>query len=798
MGLKSYFEKRDFHKTPEPPPSKPTAEKDLRFVVQKHNASHLHYDFRIENEGVLKSWAVPKGFSMDPGQKRLAVQVEDHPLEYKDFEGRIPEGNYGAGEAIIWDEGTYSSEKSVSEALQKGHLFFTLNGKKLRGGFNLVRLKDTQNHWLLIKQEDEYAHRSAHFDEASVRSNKSIDDDFQGAVKAPLLKGVNPMLATLVKEPFDLDNWIFEVKWDGYRCMAESENGRVRLYSRNNIDMAEKFSAVASALKGIPVNALFDGEIVAVDENGRAGFQMLQNYMRAKEGRLIYYVFDILYAKEYDLRGLPLYRRKALLEKFLPKSKTIRLSDYIIRKGSAFFEAAKKNGLEGIIAKEFNSPYLSAVRSKYWLKIKTQKRQEAIICGFTEPRASRKFFGALILGIYKDKELTYIGHVGGGFDEETLKFVYDKLAPLITDVCPFKPKPPTNMPAKWVKPRLLCEVKFSGWTDSGNLRQPIFLGLREDKEAREAVPEQPETVSKPVGKRISTRVELSNLDKVFWPDEGLTKTDLINYYWQMAEYMLPFIKDRPQSLRRQPNGIKDAGFFQKNIEIAPEWIKTVKIQPENEDKKITYLVCQDKDSLLYMANLGCIEINVWNSRINHLEIPDYVVLDFDPLDVPFPRVVEAVLATKTVLDEIGIVSFCKTSGAKGMHVYIPLKGEFNYEQAKQFANIINLVVRNRYRDLGVSLERSPSRRRGLVYLDYLQNRYGATMAAPYSLRPQPGATVSTPLEWSEVKRGLNPLDFNIHTIPTRVSNKPGIWKDLFIQGTDIHKSLKALEELVRS
>jgi bifunctional non-homologous end joining protein LigD len=796
MGLKEYRRKRAFPKTPEPGPSPTTAGDRHRFVVQKHHATRLHYDLRLEHAGVLKSWAVPKGPSMDPRDKRLAVQVEDHPLAYKDFAGRIPEGQYGAGLVEIWDTGTYSLDpepgpgreaRSMAASLLKGHIDFALRGKKLWGHFTLVRLGNKDKQWLLFKRKDPpaVAGRSGPANPPSPE-----DLDLVGAVKSPFPGGVSPMLATLVDGPFDREGWSFEVKWDGYRSLAEIKRGKVRLVSRNGKSQNAKFPTVVAALSGFPVNAVFDGEIVAVDSQGRPDFQALQNTIRSGEGRILYYVFDVLHAAGYDLRTLPLRRRRAILSKLLPVSRTVRLSESIEKSGRAYFRAAQKTGLEGIMAKDLASPYRSGVRTRDWLKIKTHKRQEAVICGFTRPRATRRYFGALVLGAYQKGELVWIGHVGAGFSERSLRDIHEKLTPLVTDRSPFARQPRTNMPVTWVSPRLVCEVKFSEWTSEGLMRQPVFLGLRQDKNPREVDREQAEPREDVMAKpKFRTRAKLTHLDKVFWPKEGYTKNDLIDYYRRMAEWVLPYLKDRPQALNRHPDGIEGENFFQKDMaQSPPPWVKTIKILSESGEKNVRYLVCQNRDTLLYEANLGCIEINVWSSSIPHLDSPDYIVLDFDPLETSFPSVVEAILAAKAVLDEMSLPAFCKTSGATGMHVFIPLEPRFSHEQTRELAHLVCLVVNHRHPDL-TSLERTPAKRKGRVYLDYLQNRRGATMAAPYALRPREGAPVSTPLEWRDVTAKLDPGEFNIRTVPERLARKGDPWRDLFTKRVDLNAAL---------
>jgi bifunctional non-homologous end joining protein LigD len=797
MDLKEYRRKRAFPKTPEPRPSRAASGDGHRFVIQKHQARRLHYDLRLEHEGVLKSWAVPKGPPLDLHDKRLAVQVEDHPLAYKDFAGRIPEGQYGAGLVEIWDTGTYSLDpggeggrqaRSMSESLVKGHIDFALQGKKLRGRYTLVRLKNQEKQWLLIKRQDLPAAETGRSELAAPRSPEEID--LSGAVKTPFPEDIDPMLATLVDGPFDREGWSFEVKWDGYRSLAEVRRGKVRLVSRNGKLQNARFPTVAAALSGFPADVIFDGEIVAVNSQGRPDFQALQNSIRSREGQILYYVFDILYAAGHDLRPLPLKRRRAILSKLLPVSKTVRLSEAIEKSGRAYFRAAQKMGLEGIMAKDLSSPYRSGERTRDWLKIKTQKRQEAVICGFTAPRASRRYFGALILGAYKEGELVWIGDVGTGFSEQSLREIYEKLTPLITTQIPFSPEPRSGMPVTWVTPRLVCEVKFREWTGEGLMRQPVFLDLRPGRSPREVELEQAEPRRAVLEKaRFRTRAELTHLDKVFWPKEGYTKYDLVDYYWRVAEWILPYLRDRPQALNRHPDGIEGESFFQKNlVQSPPPWVKTVPIDSQSEAKSIRYLVCQNKDTLLYEANLGCIELNVWNSSLPHLGSPDYIVLDFDPFETAFPSVIEAVVAAKDVLDEMALPGFCKTSGATGMHIYIPLEPRFSHEQARELAHLVCLFVQRRNPDL-TSLERSPAKRKGRVYLDYLQNREGATMAAPYAVRPKEGAPVSMPLEWKEITPKLDPAEFNIRTVPERLAEKGDAWRSLFKKRVDLSAAL---------
>jgi len=528
MQLREYAAKREFEKTPEPKPGLRPSEDRLMFVVHKHAARALHYDLRLELEGVLKSWAVPRGPSLDPSLKRLAVLVEDHPLDYKDFEGVIPEGNYGAGSVIIWDKGVYhhpsardeeENKKLLLEGLRKGDLKFVLEGEKLHGEFALVRMKRDGKSWLLLKKKDRYAARGEILKESrSVVSKKTLEEvlgsdtqkpfrqkkvsqirlheaveseDLKDVSVEPMPHGVQPMLATPVAKPFDHPDWIFEVKWDGYRAVAEVRDGSVSLYSRNGISFEKKFSPIADSLRKFGFDAVLDGEIVVVDDQGRPDFQALQHYQDSGRGHLLYYVFDLLYFRGHDLTGLPLLKRKELLKKILPSVPRIRFSDHVSEEGNLFYKVAKERGLEGIIAKHSQSAYEMGRRTRQWLKVKTRLTQEGVIAGFTKPGGLRRYFGALVLGVFEGNELIYIGHLGGGFTADDLKDIHGRLNPLIQKECPFILKPETNTPVTWVKPELVCEVALSGWTDDGVMRQPVFLRLREDKTPREVIREMP-------------------------------------------------------------------------------------------------------------------------------------------------------------------------------------------------------------------------------------------------------------------------------------------------------------------
>lgn len=836
MSLTQYRQKRHFNRTPEPQGGEAARAGDLRFVIQKHQASHLHYDFRLELDGVLKSWAVPKGPSTNPNDKRLAMMVEDHPLDYGGFEGIIPPGNYGAGSVIVWDRGTYrardamtrrESEQMMAEGLRKGHLTFVMEGEKLRGEFSLLKLaKGEKNAWLLVKKRDEFADVAEIDDDHSVLSGRTLADVAAGVStngkkraskaraaserakpKSRSTKFVKPMLATLVDKPFDRHDWLFEVKWDGYRAIAEVNDGMVRLYSRNQQPFNTTFAPIAESLKDLGHDAILDGEVVVLDKDGISQFQLLQNYRRTGKGQLVYYVFDILELDGEDLRSKPLRERKERLASIITGFQNILLSEHVEHTGEAFFEAARERGLEGMVAKNAASPYREGARNYDWLKIKTHRRQEAVIAGYTRPKGSRRHIGSLVLGVYEGNKLTYIGHTGTGFDTRGLADLHAKLQELRRDKSPFELAPKTNTPAQWLEPKLVCEINFQGWTDDGRMRQPVFVGLREDKEPRSIHREQvKETVkattrsrrAKPsASKRSDTpsnnAPKLTNLTKVYWPEEGYTKGDLIDYYREVASFVLPHLKNRPMSLNRHPNGINKPNFYQKDVsqQPPPHWVETVKIKLESERRTLQAPLCQNEETLLYLANLGCIEMNPWNSRVTALDRPDYLVIDLDPEAISFTAVVEAAQAVHRVLEKAEADCYCKTSGKTGLHIYVPLGAHHEYALVRQFGELIANLVNAELPET-TSVVRRPALRQGKVYLDYLQNSRGQTLASAYSVRPHPGATVSTPLKWSEVTRRLDPSRFTIRTVLKRLDKLGDLWKPVLGKGIDLAKCVQHL------
>ncbi len=606
---------------------------------------------------------------------------------------------------------------------------------------------------------------------------------------------LSPMMAKLVDEPFDDDAWIFEVKWDGYRLMARCGNP-ITLISRGGIDVTKKYAPVAQALARVKERAILDGELVAIGESGRPSFQAMQRYGEEPVA-LVYYAFDLLFLDGEDLRDHPLTERKQLLKKILPKSDIVRFSEHIHGRGEAYFAAAQKEKLEGIMAKRASSSYHSGKRTDDWLKIKTSMRQEVVIVGFTEPRNSRKHIGSLILAVRDGKDWRYVGHTGGGMGGMSLKEMHERLEPLVVPKAPLTVPSEVSRAATWVCPKLVGEVKFGEWTEGGTMRHPVFMGLRSDKRPTQVKKEEaqkPPRLAKTKKSAEQGELTLSNLEKVYWPTEGYTKGDLIAYYDAHADLILPYLKDRPFVLNRHPNGISKPGFYQKDVDpkTLPSFVETAIIHSESNDKNIHYVVCNNKETLLYLANLGCIELNPWNSRVDALDNPDFYVIDLDPGTNTFDQVIEVAQIVHEVLEMSCEESYPKTSGKSGLHIYVPLKGKYSYERIRSFAELLVRIVHQRIPEI-TSIERSPAKRRDKIYLDWLQNRVGQTLAAPYSLRPAAGATVSTPLEWKEVKKGLTPEQFTIRTIDKRLKKKGDLWKPVLGKGIDLHASIACLE-----
>ncbi|MEX2303582.1 MAG: DNA ligase D [Bryobacterales bacterium] len=868
MPLKEYQRKRKFQQTPEPTGLEIAASGLVpaaagRFVVQKHAARRLHYDLRLEIDGTLKSWAVPKGPTLDPAEKRLAVMTEDHPLKYLDFEAVIPEGNYGAGTMIVWDTGVFRLEHDIpaGEQVERGELKFALEGQKLHGSFVLVRLKPKKgapaNDWLLIKHRDEFATPQWDIEAypESALSGRTLEEvrrdlpggplldsltpaEIEGAVPAKLPAKARPTLATLLDKPFSREDWLFELKWDGMRALTWIDNGRHHIESRAGRDATSQYPELESLPRSIRAKqALLDGELVVLNDKGCSDFERMQSRMNVarpsaalvETAPVIYYLFDVLYCDGYDLRGVPLIERKKFLQKILNAKGPLRYSDHVLEKGEELFELAREHGAEGIIGKQIHSSYIEG-RSTNWVKLKINQEIDAVIGGYTAPRGGRSHLGAILVGLYDGKRLKYIGGVGTGFDEKILNSLAAELQPLETRTCPFSEDPQTKEVATWVKPQLVARIRFREFTREQHLRQPVYLGLRRDIEAAECklegeIPAPPSVTVKaavaaqPVlstmeeigrelakGKAENVLIEidgkaqrLSNLNKMYFPEAGFTKRDLLAHYFRVADFLLPLLRNRPLVLNRFPNGIHGKSFYQKDAaEETPAWVDTVGIRSEERKRDIRYLLANDLSGLLYVANLGCIEQHPWSSSIDDLERPDYVFFDLDPTeDTEYSTVVEVARSVLGVLDAIGLKVFLKTSGASGLHMYLPLEREYVYQQVRTFAEIVARMILAEL-PKQVTLERMTGKRgSGLIYIDYSQNAYGRPLASPYCVRPNPDAAVSTPIARSELKRTLKPSQFTIGTIPERLKKTGDLWVDFFGSRQSIEPAIERLRRQFR-
>lgn len=635
------------------------------------------------------------------------------------------------------------------------------------------------------------------------------------APKTKMPTDLKPMLATLVDEPFTDSDWQFELKLDGYRTLAYLKSGKVELRSRNNNSFNKKFAPVYEALQQWNINAVVDGEVVVLDENGVPDFNGIQQWERKKEGQLVYYVFDLLWLDGLDIMNEPLQLRREVLQQLMPESGIIRYSDHIDDAGKAFFEIAKKNNLEGIVAKKKDSVYIPDSRAKTWLKIKIEERHEAIICGYTRKKDTDRLFSSLLLGINENGKLKYLGQAGTGFTAAMQTDLMKKMNPLITKKNPFDEEPDVSSPITWLKPMLVCEVKYAELTDEGVMRHASFQGLREDKAAfelnneeekdtDEVIAEVEEEENEFINPKKEEQIvnidghdlKLSNLKKIYWPKEKITKGEMLNYYFNIAEYILPYMKDRPQSLNRFPNGIAGESFYHKNMGgKVDKWLKTFKRFSESSGEPKDFLICTDTASLIYMANLGCIEMNPWHSRVQSPLYPDWSVVDLDPGEISFEKVIETAQMVHQVLESLQIPSYPKTSGSTGIHIYIPLGAKYNYEQSKQLAELIANLVHEELPSF-TSLIRDPRKRTDKIYIDYLQNRPIQTICAPYSVRPKPGATVSAPLHWDEVKKGLKISDFTIKNMLDRVKEVGDLFDGVLGKGIDLNKVLKGLSSLI--
>lgn len=842
--LEAYRKKRDPDRTPEPFGGRLPAGGRL-FVVQKHAARRLHYDLRLEMDGVLKSWAVPKGPSGHAEEKRLAVHVEDHPLEYGDFEGVIPAGNYGAGSVIVWDYGWYRSTKPQDplDQLARGKLEVEIFGYKMRGRWTFARMSGKDRDWLLLKKADGAALPSGAAElieryPQSVLSGLTVEEmadrparlaavrarlEALGAPRGEVDARAHPFtLATLAERPFSDPAWLYEVKYDGVRVLAARRGERVTLYGRSGQDTTSRYPEVVRALRALPVDRfVIDGEIVALDDAGRPSFQRLQPRMALTDPRDIEMAarrqpavgvfFDCLMLDDRDLRRRPLVERKECLRLLVPALGPVRYGDHVAGEGRAFFEAASAQRLEGIVAKKARSVY-SGGRTRDWIKIKCQKRQEFVIGGYTDPQGARGHFGALHLGLYEgpaeSPRLVYVSKVGSGFDQAGLAAIWSRLGPLDRATPPFDAGAvPTGRGHHWVEPRLACEVRFTDWTEDGGLRHPTFIGLRDDRKPEDCRRETAEPIdlgpaggpaTEPAAAPLAApdpgaRFKPTNLRKVFWPAEGYTKADLIEYYERIAPWMLPYLRDRPLVLTRFPDGIAGKSFYQKDApEFAPAWVRTERIYSRDTERDIAYLVVDDVEMLRYVANSAAIPIHCWASRVPSLERPDWLVLDLDPKGAPFTDVVRVALALRRILDGLALPSYVKTSGATGLHILLPLGARYTYEQARTFARLLAMLGVEAEPEIS-TVARPLRDRGGKVYIDFGQNGHGQTIVAPFSLRPLPGAPASCPLEWREVTPRLDPARFNLKTIAARFEKLADPLAPVLGEGLDMAAAIERIQ-----
>ena len=776
MSLDQYRRKRDPKKTPEPFSGGRRRGSEPIFVVQRHDARRLHYDFRLERDGALASWAVPKGIPLEPGQRALAVHVEDHPLEYATFEGEIPKGQYGAGLVEIWDRGTYE----LLERKRDGGLTVRLEGERLRGVWTLVpaRLDGDPKNWLLIRKRESAASPDPH-------SRQTY----------------SPMLASLASEVPSGSGWLFEVKWDGYRALCTVRGGEATFASRNGNDLTERFPSVVKALERAvkTPDCVLDGEICALDEQGKASFSAMQ---QGRPGTaLVLYLFDVLEVEGRPLVELPLTARRARLEKLIDgRSSAVKVSG-AFDDGDALLQAVTEQGLEGIIAKRAESPYHPGRRTRDWLKVKARPSDEFVIVGYTKGQGRRAgSFGSLVLATRRDGELVYAGNCGTGFTESEIDRLLGLLRPLERDDPPLRSVPKMPRVRKgdvvWVEPELVCEVEFAEWTHDHHLRAPAYKGLREDKapaDVRDEAAEVPPDVIRK-GKRV---LRLSNLDKPFWPEEGITKGDLLAYYRSVAPVLIPHLKDRPFTMKRYPDGWRGQFFFQKDAPVhMPEWIPkrpfvvSTRETPRRK-KRIHAPLVNDELALLWMVNMGCIDCNVWYSRVDRPERPDFVLFDLDPApDVGFRETVEVARLVRQVLEALELEGYPKTSGSDGIHVLVPIARRYTYDDTREFAELVAGTLARTYPKL-VTTEWTKSKRRG-VLIDSNQNGEGKTIASVYSVRPHAGAPVSTPLRWEEVDERLDPRVFTMEEVRRRIARDGDLYASVLTVRQSLATALAAL------
>jgi bifunctional non-homologous end joining protein LigD len=823
MSLEKYKQKRHFDKTPEPAPS-PEQEPApaLRYCVQRHHATRLHYDLRLESGGALKSWAVPKGPTLDPAEKRLAMMVEDHPIDYGGFEGVIPKGNYGAGSVMLWDRGTYEilGNTSAEEQIARGDFKFRIHGEKIQGEFVLAKIKrgEKGNEWLLIKKKDEFAQSGWDPEDhaRSVLTGRTQEEiaqqlpaiDMHEAKRGgdPMPRNISPMLAEIGRgTPPASEEWLFEIKWDGVRAICHLENGSLQMFSRRGTSIDKQYPELSVLPHHVrATSAILDGEIAALDARGLPSFELLQRRITvadagtiaalARKEPVVFFAFDLLYLNGRDLRGVALEERKRLLKEILTADDVVRYSDHFAGNGAELLEAARAQGLEGIVGKRRKSFYESR-RTSDWVKWKITESNEFVICGFT--KGERDLFGALVLGIYDHGKLVWTGNVGTGFDRKKMEAIHAQLAPLSTGEQPLEPDKNLPREVTWVRPELVCEVKFSNWTEDGRLRAPVFVAMRPDIDPRDcareaAAAERPVLLDSSMKEAALTidgqRLKFTNLDKVYWPRDGYKKRDLLNYYDAVAPLILPYLKDRPLSLRRYPDGIAGEAFFQKNTpDTFPKWLRT-EVAPDG----IKYVIADDRATLLFLTNLGCIDQNPWMSRVGSYEFPDYVLIDLDPVECGFEKIVEAALLVRSKLELAGFEGYPKTTGGDGLHIYIPIEPRYTYEQVRSFAQLLSELVLLDRPDLFTTARSVSKREKNRVYFDWAQIAESKTISAPYVARAYEGAPVATPLAWREVTPRLRPEQFHLGNAVARFDRVGDLFEGVLNRPQELEHAIERL------
>ncbi|MBL8059883.1 MAG: DNA ligase D [Chthonomonas sp.] len=787
--LSEYKAKRDFTKTSEPEGEEPS-DSHGTFCIQKHDATRLHYDLRLEIDGVLKSWAMPKGPSLDPGNKRLAVQVEDHPLEYGGFEGTIPKAEYGGGTVMLWDRGTFTCDTDPEAELTKGEMKVTFHGERMKGKWALIRMKpkdgETQIPWLFLKEKDAAVRKDGEdlpeqFT-TSVMSGRTMEEIARGAKEkqtTPMPKEMRPQLATLGTDPPQGEDWIHEIKFDGYRILAFLKDGKARLLSRNGVDYTKTFRTVAKSIEELPVGeAILDGEVVILNEKGISDFGALQNYVEGTPGKLTYFVFDLTFLEGHDLTERPLLERKTLLKE-LVKDQEISFSDHILGHGNEVFRQAAEQGLEGIVSKKIDAKYRQA-RTRDWVKIKAIQRQEFVVGGYTEPSGSRSGFGSLAVGFYQDGGLVFAGRVGSGFDEKRLNATLTKLLSHERMDSPFLPGM-TKEEMKgmtYVEPELVCEVEFTAWTAEGRLRHPVFKGFRDDKKPTEVTIERP----------APAEIKVTNPDRVIYPKDGVTKLQLAEYLVDVSPWLLPHLEGRALSIVRAPSGLAGELFFQKNyVESLPDDLHPVPIDDG-------YGIGLDGVAgLIALAQFGVMEIHPWGSRANDIERPDRITFDLDPdKELDWTEIVRAAANVRAVLEHLGLKSWVKTTGGKGLHVCIPLLPDLEWKEVKEFCHGIAIMM-ERMSPKEYTSSIAMAKRDGRVFIDYLRNGRGATSISAYSPRARDGAAVSLPVHWEELSDLPGAAVFTIKNAMERLkTQRMDPWKDFADEPQDLRAAVEKL------